>query len=173
MNPTLKTLLMVISLLSARAALALPTDAEQDLFMEAESLEADELKGTLKYSGDVKMSQGSMRILADTVIIHGDGDQATKVIAIGRPALFQQTPNVGAEPVKARAAELEYTVSSKSLSLQGDAEIEQEGQSLSGSYIEYDVQNSVVKAGSEPAEGNEKKRVRMVISPKLLESESK
>lgn len=173
MNLILKITLTLFSLLLAKGVFALPTDAEQDLFMEAASLEADEIKGTLTYSGDVMMSQGSMKILADTVIIYGNADRATKVIAVGRPAQFQQTPKVGEEPVKARAAELEYTVSSKSLSLQGDAQIEQEGQSLSGSFIEYDVQHSVVKAGSQQTEEDKKKRVRMVISPKLLESESK
>lgn len=161
-----------IVLAASTSCWALPNDSEQDLLLESQTLEYNEPLGTITYSGDVLMQQGSMKILADKVIIHGNIDRATKVTAIGKPAHFQQTPQVGEEPVQAQANELEYTVSSKSLLLQGDALLEQEGTSLSGNRIEYDVQHSVVKAGSVQGGSSEKKRVKMVIPPRLLESGS-
>lgn len=118
------------------------------------------------------MQQGSMSIKADKIIIHGNIDHADKVIAIGKPAQFQQTPEIGAEPVQARATELEYEVNSKSLLLKGDAFLNQEGTSLSGNRIEYDVQHSIVKAGSTTESNDKEKRVKMIIPPKLLESGS-
>lgn len=154
---------------SSSFVFALPDDAEQDLLLESESLEYNEGKGTITYSGSVVMQQGSMLIKANRVVIHGNINQATKVTANGEPAHFEQTPEIDAIPVTAQANRLEYKVSDKSLLLQGDASLHQEGTSLSGNLIEYDVKNSVVRAKSNDQHSNEKQRVRMIIPPKVLE----
>ncbi|WP_096085254.1 lipopolysaccharide transport periplasmic protein LptA [Agaribacterium haliotis] len=151
--------------------LALPDDAEQDLQLEAETLVYDETQGTLTYEGSVFMQQGSMKIEADKVVIYGNMDSAQRLTADGQPARFQQTPTLGTPPVIARADELDYDVQTKSLLLQGNAHLTQEGSSLSGNRIEYDVINSVVKAGSLREGSSDKKRVKMVIPPKVLKTD--
>lgn len=162
------SLLILFSALSN----ALPDDAAQDLLLESESLEYDQIAGTITYSGNVIMQQGSMRITADKVIIQGNSTQANQVNAHGSPALFQQTPSIGAEPVKAQANELVYQVEDKSLLLQGNAYLNQEGSSLSGNRIEYDVTKAIVKASSDTSKGKTEQRVRMVIPPKALDSKA-
>jgi len=158
-------------LLISAHSFALPTDSEQDLFLEAETLEYNEQAGTITYSGSVSMKQGSMLILADKVVIYGNIERATRVTAHGKPAKFQQTPEPGAEPVVARADSLEYQVSDKSLLLEGEALLEQEGSSLSSNRIEYDVQRAVVIAGAPDTNTQSEKRVRMVIPPKVLQAD--
>jgi lipopolysaccharide export system protein LptA len=162
-------ILLLLTLYASKLC-ALPSDAEQDLFLEAETLEYDEKAGTIVYSGNVKMSQGSMLIEADKLVIYGNAERATKVTAIGKPALFEQTPEIGASPVKARANELIYKVGDKWLLLQGEAFLDQDGTSLSSSRIEYDVNKALVKASSGKNQ-NKQNRVRMVIPPKALEAE--
>ncbi len=157
--------------LTTHLAQALPSDAEQNLFLESETLEYDESAGTITYSGSVLMKQGSMKIEADKVIIYGNIERATKVTANGKPAKFQQVPEVGAVPVTAIATELEYKVSNKSLLLKGDAVLEQEGTSLSSNRIEYDVLRAVVTAGTPNNIPQNEKRVRMVIPPKVLQAD--
>lgn len=162
----------VISLVFfSTGAIALPSDAEQDLFLESETLEYDEKAGTITYSGSVLMKQGSMRIEADKVVIYGNIERATKVTADGKPAKFQQTPEVGAMPVTAAADQLEYKVSNKSLLLKGNAMLEQEGSSLNSNRIEYDVKRAVVTAGTPTKTDQQEKRVRMVIPPKVLQAD--
>jgi len=163
-------ILLALCCVPATSLQALPSDAEQDLFLEAETLEYDEKAGTIVYSGKVKMSQGSMLIEADQVVIYGDAERATKVTATGKPALFKQTPKAGESPVKARATKLVYQVGDKSLLLQGQASLDQDGTSLSSERIEYDVNKALVKAsrGNTQAEDD---RVRMVIPPKALEAD--
>lgn len=170
-SPALLALLSLLPLTSP--TLALPTDSEQDLFLESETLEYDENSGTITYSGSVLMKQGSMKIQADKVVIYGNIERATKVTANGKPATFQQTPEVGAVPVTAVANELEYTVSDKSLLLKGNAILEQEGSSLSSNRIEYDVTRAVVTAGTPKTIPDNEKRVRMVIPPKVLQADPK
>ncbi len=169
MIPSIRDILALLSLSFASLAVcALPTDAEQDLLLESEQLEYDQNAGTITYSGSVTMDQGSMKIRADRVIIHGDMEAAEKVNAYGKPAHFQQTPEIGMEPVTAQANELVYRVKDKSLLLQGDAYLNQEGGSLSGNRIEYDVTKAIVRATSDPTK-SENGRVRMVIPPKVLD----
>lgn len=162
--------IIILLSLNASSLRALPTDAEQDLFLEAETLEFDEQAGTIVYSGNVKMSQGSMLIEADRLVIYGNAEKATKVTAQGKPALFQQTPEPGSSPVKAKANQLVYKVGDKWLLLEGEAFLDQDGTSLSSNRIEYDVNKALVKASSSKDQKDDD-RVRMVIPPKVLEAQ--
>lgn len=171
-------LLLICSLPSALIApqlAALPDDAEQELYIEAETFKADGNAGTMTYSGSVIMRQGSMSIRADELVIQGEVERESvqrvkTVIARGKPAQFQQTPSAGSAPVTAKALQLEYQISDKWLLLQGKASLDQEGLSLSGNRIEYDVKKSLVKANKATGTTSTNERVRVVFPPKVLES---
>jgi len=165
--------LFVLALALSSAVHPLSSDSEQKLVFDAEEWEFNETLGVTTYIGSVQMQQGSMKINADKIMIYGKLDRATKVIAIGSPAHFQQTPDETAQPVTARANRLEYEVGDKTLVLLGDAELNQEEMQLSGNKIEYDVKKAVVKAGSKVDGSEIKRRVHMVIPPKVLQSDDK
>jgi lipopolysaccharide export system protein LptA len=168
-----RLLLTAISLLlSYDSCFALPDDTEQLLTIDASEVEFDSNQGTTTYSGTVLMTQGSMKIKAEKLVIHGKIDRMTKVVATGVPAHFQQTPEVKSKPVTAEAKRLEYSVDLQTLTLIGNAELDQEGTSLSGNKIEYDVKKAIVKAGSKK-DNKDKTRVRMVIDPKALKPGNK
>jgi len=134
--------------------------------------ERDEIKGTFTYSGAVIMERGSMKITADQVVIHSKEDKITRVVATGVPARYTQIPRKDQEPVNASANKIDYKIAKNMLVLIENASLEQEGTSLSGSKIQYDVKKSIVKAGG-GGKKSEKERVKMVIPPKSLsESES-
>lgn len=154
----------------AHYAHSLPSDSDQELTLEAVSAEFDEARGMTTYSGQVVMQQGSMIIRADKLVIFGKLDSASKVIATGKPAKFQQTAKVDAQPVKASANKLEYEVNKETLVLVGNAALDQEGSSLKSNQIEYDVKKALVKAGSKPNDTSGDGRVRMVIPPKVLKA---
>lgn len=147
------------------AASALQSDRSQAITIDADSAERDEQAGTTTYSGKVEMAQGSMRIQADKIIIYSSKDKVSKIVASGKPAKYEQKPNEKDGKVIASANILEYRIDEESLRLIEQASLNQEGTSLSGSSIEYDVRKSVVKAGSNQTK---KQRVRMVIPPKAI-----
>lgn len=149
-------------------AIALQSDRSQPITIDADSAERDEIAGTTTYSGKVEMAQGSMRINADEIVIYNTKDKVTKIIAKGKPAAYQQQPSDKAGKVVAKANILEYRIDQETLRLLEGASLQQEGTSLSGTTIEYDVRKSVVKADSNNKESG---RVRMVIPPKALRSE--
>lgn len=148
-------------------ALSLQSDRNQPITIDANTAERDELAGTTTYAGNVEMAQGSMRINADKIVIYNTKDKVTKIIARGKPAAYQQKPNATEGKVIARANVLEYQIDKETLRLLEGASLQQEGTSLSGNTIEYDVRRSVVKAGSD---AKQNQRVRMVIPPKALQS---
>jgi lipopolysaccharide export system protein LptA len=168
MNLFNKVAIIATSLALCNLATALPSDRRQPITIDADSAERDELAGTTTYAGKVVMAQGSMRIHADQIVIFNTKDKVTKIVARGQPASYEQKPSEKASKVVAKANILEYRLDQETLRLLEDASLQQEGTSLSGSSIEYDVRKSVVKADSD---ANQSGRVRMVIPPKALRSE--
>lgn len=163
-----KALLAAALLALANAATALPSDREQPISYQADRAERDNLRGTTTLEGSVVMERGSIRIEADHVVIEDRNNKISLIIATGTPARYRQIPNEGDEPVVASANLLEYRLGEQSLHLIGKASLVQGGSSLSGNRIDYDVVQSVVKAGSD--ELNKSERVRMVIPAKALQS---
>jgi len=151
---------------------SLPDDRLQDLSIQADSAELDDQSGTTTYAGQVIVEQRRLKIRADKVVIFGSNDTYSKVVATGRPARLSQTPNPGDNPVTAQANRLEYRITDETLFLIDNAAFEQEGTSLSGNRIEYDVQKAVVKAGGQSTTTGEDRRVKMIIPPKALSTES-
>ncbi|SMF54145.1 lipopolysaccharide export system protein LptA [Alteromonadaceae bacterium Bs31] len=147
---------------------ALPDDRLQNLLIQADSAELDDLNGTTTYAGAVIVEQGSMKIRAEKVVIYGRNDSYSKVVAVGKPAYMSQIPKVGQQAVTAQANRLEYRITDETLFLIDNAAFKQEGTSLSGNRIEYDVRKAVVKAGGKSSAQGRDKRVKMVIPPKAL-----
>lgn len=168
LNKWLCVSLCAICLGSPMTGLALQSDRSQPITIDADTAERNELAGTTTYAGKVLMAQGSMRIEADKIVIYNRKDKVTKIIAKGKPATYQQKPSDKEGKVVASAYVLEYQIDKETLRLIDSASLKQEGTSLSGNTIEYDVRRSVVKAGSND---DQNERVRMVIPPKALRSE--
>ena len=114
---------------------------------------------------DVEIDQGSLHISADRVTIAMDGDQVTRIDAIGAPAKMHQKPSPEREPVYARATTIQYDVAREILTLIEKAAVTQEGSTVKGERIEYFVQEQRVKASSGSAESGAS-RVQMVIQPR-------
>ena len=153
-------LMMIVALLPG-AAHALPDDRNQPIELAADSVDIDEGRGVSVYRGDVDLRQGSIRLLADTVTVHQQGDEPKKVIAEGNPVRFTQEATNGT--VKARAKRAEYEVDSENLLLVGDAELTQGKDTMRSDRIVYDRERAVVKAG---AAASGKQRVRITIQPR-------
>lgn len=166
----------VVAVLAISQAFALPDDAEQRSEIVADQNVFDFKTRTTTFYGNVVFQQGSLKINADKLIYYGkfdtDNPSATdKIVATGKPARFQQTPRLDAEPVKAVANRLEYAVKAETLFLIDDASLDQDGSSLSGNRIEYDVKKAVVKATGKKDNKGEDGRVRMVIPPKIFQNQ--
>lgn len=147
---------------------ALPDDSKQRINIQADSasqVSAEQGEKT-EYFGDVQITQGSLKINGEHVVILSEireqKRQITSIVATGNPAMFEQQSSIDKAPVKAQANKLDYRLNSDTVILSVDACIEQDAATVSGERIEYNIAAEQIKASS----GNDaSSRVNMVLLP--------
>ena len=152
-------------LLLSPCAVGLSSDKDAPVELEADSADINQKTGTTIYQGRVKVTQGSMILTADKVVIDYKDNKAHKFTATGTPARFQQLPDNEETPIKGKGQTILYLIKSEELVLTGDAELHQGGDRFSSDKIVYDRVKAQLKAGS-AAQGSE--RVRVTIQPDKL-----
>lgn len=165
----------LLALVLSPEALALSTDRDQPINIEADRAEADNAKRITTYYGDVIITQGTLKITGNTVTIeYDDQDRLTKLVSEGTPARFRQLPDGKADVPKnyqlAQASRMEYYAREDLIVLLGDALYGQGGDQVAADRIVYDSVNSKMKADSRAAAGSEgeqpSSRVKIKIDPK-------
>lgn len=143
-------------------AQALPSDRNEPIRGEANSLVVDQKTGISTYAGNVKIQQGSLVISADKITVHTKTDSSVeKIIAVGAPARFQQQPEVDQSIITATADSITYVPDDERLSLINNASIEQDGQIMKAPKIDYDLVKEIMKAKQ-----SDGARVDIFIPPK-------
>ncbi len=168
--------LLVLGLLAPnRPVMALTSDADKPIEIEADYFELDDQKGETIYKGNVIMTQGSMRMTGDKLTAYYNEEQGLdKAFLDGNLATFRQRRDGSDEYTEAEARRLEYYPGTETLLLKTRAKVTQGKRMFSGDRIEVDIRNSVVKArGADTRARPGKKgagksggRVKIVIPPK-------
>ena len=149
-------LLTLISL----GAQAKDNDLLQEVKISAASQEADIKNNQIIFHGPVEVTQGSIKILANELRAFSKENNSGKIlIATGNPATYSQVMEDG-RPASASAKEIRYELSSRTLTLIGDATLEQEGSQVTGSQIRYNIEQQQLIA-----ESTGKDRVITIIQP--------
>lgn len=148
---------------------ALPEDRDKPIRIEADEALRDEKQGFTRYTGNVRMVQGSLRIEADQVTVYHDAKEAQRILATGTPAKLQQQPEIGEPPVKASADTIEYFKLEERVQLRQNASIKQDGSIVTGDSIDYLMNEQMVKAGSD--KNSESSRVKVIIPGGALNQE--
>lgn len=143
---------------------ALASDKEQPIYIEADRVNVDDKKGVSVYRGNVHIKQGSMRLKADSAVVHNNENGLNKVIVIGKPATFRQRPDNEPHEVHAEALRMEYFSSRDRLYLINNAKLTKGSNLFTGNRITYDTLNHVIKAHK--ADTNPKERVHITLEPK-------
>ncbi|MEH6565714.1 MAG: lipopolysaccharide transport periplasmic protein LptA [Halopseudomonas sp.] len=164
---------MTLALCPVTAVHALPSDSSQPIRIQANAATLDDKRNTAVYTGDVIITQGSMRLAGSRVTLTRDAQgQLNKMVTQGGPATYQQTQQANEPPVKARAQTIEYYAADERVVLIDDAFLEQSGNTFQGDYVSYDVRAQVVNAGrntstgASGAESNGNGRIEITIQPR-------
>ncbi len=155
---------LVLLWLASAPCVALMSDREQPLNIEADRAAVDDRQGLTVYEGAVVVTQGTIRITADKLKVYFDASHdMEKVVAEGAPARFRQRPDNSQEFIHASARRMEYQVAKNTLFLLDGAEVTQGGDRFSGNRIVYDTHLNRVQARK--AESG-KERVKITLTPK-------
>lgn len=148
---------------------ALPSDKEQPIHISANSAKLDRKQRTATYSGDVTLKQGSLEISADQITIHTNiDDRVEKMEARGQPARYQQQPAENQATITAQANSIRYTLVDEHLLLLENAFLEQQnGASISGNRIDYDIRKEIMKAAGK-RDAQQPQRIEIIIPPQSI-----
>ena len=134
----------------ARAALAVPEDAEQPIHISAISAQLDEKRGVAIYEGDVRLDQGSLKVQAETLTIEFKDEKVVRITAQGERASYEQKLQPDQSTVVADAKTIVYHTQEERIELIGDARLTQDENEFRGERIRYDVRAGKVEATAPP-----------------------
>ncbi|OOE40466.1 lipopolysaccharide transport periplasmic protein LptA [Salinivibrio sp. ML323] len=166
-RPLVKALAGAMLLLS-HYSLALSSDTEQPIHIQSESQHLDMATNTVTFTQNVVLTQGSIKILADKlIVIRPEGQEGDETIeAYGKPATFEQTMDDGKE-IHGEANKLRYEVGNEFLKMSTNAMLEQSGNQVEGNVITYEIDKQQLVAESDST-----KRVTTILQPSTKSSSS-
>ena len=169
-------LLLSFLLAGSNTAIALSSDSEQPIEIEANAAELDDEKGVTVYTGNVIVTQGSIKMTGDKMTVYYTEDkELDTVVMVGKPATYRQLPDDSDVYDEAEARRMEFYEAKNLIVLIDNAEVRQEGLRFSGERIEYDTLHSKIraqgktkteKAGTEQATEKDNGRVKIILKPR-------
>lgn len=162
---------MLASLLLLLASLnshALPADWQQEMVIQSDRAELDRKTGMVIYDGKVILTQGTLKIESDRLVLMFNGKHLQQAIADGNPAYYEQKVSNDKPVTRASATRIDYYAASREIAFSGNAELRQDANRFSGEQIRYNINTETVTARgdeSTPAAGTAKQRIRVVIQP--------
>ncbi len=161
-------LALLAACLPMRAMAANP-DANQPITLAADTVTVNNATGISIYQGHVVLTQGSLVIQGDRIMVKQDADNAFEHGTVwGNPAHFRQKRPGSDEYVKGYASRIEYNAQTGLAQLFGHAILTRGKDEVQGSYISYNSQTQFfqVIGGVTRGVGQTGGRVHAVIQPK-------
>lgn len=158
--------LLLAGLLVSLPGLALESDRRQPVDIRSNEVMIDEQQGFSEYTGNVVLTQGSLKVTGDRLRVYLQQDRLQRIVVEGQPATLVQTPAIDQPPVHAAAGRMEYDVAARTIRLDREAEVRQGPNRFRGEHLLYDIAAARVKARDE--EG----RVHITIQPPDAEADA-
>ncbi len=128
----------------AFACLAAPvaaekTDRDKPVNIESDRMNADDSKKTATFEGKVVLSQGTMTIRAERIVVRQDNDGFQYGTATGSLASFRQKRDGASEYIDAEAERIEYDSRADRVEFFNRARLRRGGgDDVCGNFISYD-----------------------------------
>lgn len=166
--PGVLTLSMVLFGPSAvRAELG---DSRKPVNLEADRVNIDDAKQVSVFEGNVKLTQGTLAIQADKIVIRQDDAGFQHGVAYGTPVVFKQKREGTNDFIEGYGERVEYDGKVGKIEFFTKARVKRGDDEVRGNYISYDTVNEsyqVIGAGKGTSTANNPPgRVRAVIQPK-------
>lgn len=157
---------IVIVLLASRltAAEALDSDKYEDMHIISNTATYDRDQSVIIYEGNVQANQGSSHLDGHKIVLYqmpNDKNKIEKIIAYGKPAHYNTLPNPHKARLYVEALTITYDPNKKTVLLEENALVNQDGNVFSGPHIWYDMANGVVHSLT----NSRNERTEMIIQP--------
>jgi lipopolysaccharide export system protein LptA len=168
MKPLFRFSLFLVGLAASLNALAESADRNQPIELEADTVTVNDAKKISTYSGNVILTQGSLVIHAEKLIVREDEQGFQHSTSTGNPSTFKQKREGKNEYMEGSAQRIEYDGRMDKVQLYTRASVKRGEDVVHGDYISYDANAEYAeviggpKSESNPGSG----RVKAIIQPK-------
>lgn len=155
--------------LACNAAHAEHADSDKPVHLEADQVNIDDSKQISTFEGKVRLSQGTLSISGDKVVVVQNQDGFKHGTATGHPASFRQKRDGLDEFVEGYGDRIEYDTQNETVDFYGQARMTRGQNEVRGEHITYNAKTEIfqVHSASGPeADSSGKNRVRAVIQPR-------
>jgi lipopolysaccharide export system protein LptA len=167
-----KLLLATFLLLCAPACFAERAERDEPMHLEADQVIMDDAQQISTFTGNVRLSQGTLLIRGDKIIVVQDKDGFKHATAYGNTAEFRQKREGLDEYVEGYGERIEYDTRTETLNFHEKARLKRDRDEVSGDHITYSAKTEIFQVNSSDANSKNgpPQRVRAVLQPKPKKS---
>ena len=153
--------------LAAMPAAAERADREKEIVIGADHSVGDDANKVITLTGNVVVTQGSMRITAAKMLLKEDAKGNKTYIASGAPVTFRQKRDKVDEWIEGTAERAEFDDRNDMLRLYNRARVKSNQNELTGDFISYDMKRELAEvSGAPPGQvAPPNSRVKVIIMP--------
>ena len=140
---------------------AYESDAKKPVFLESDSAKWDEESQKSTYRGNVIVTQGSMLLTGDLLIVTSKNDKINKMVITGEKATYKQKTRSG-KIINGEAKKIEHFVDQAKIIFLNKAVLTQSNNIVKSNKIIYKTDTENISAGDKKG----KSRVKMTLEPK-------
>ena len=160
----LRVLFLIVTMLAFPVSvIALESDRQQPLLVDADSTDGTLGDGKSTLRGHVEIRQGTLLVKAEQADVEKVEGRVREVLLTGNPVLLQQEiENQGL--VSATALTISYQVATGIVTLTGEADVDHPQYQVSGETLVYDMNKQHFQGSG----GDNKGRIRIQLEPEMI-----
>lgn len=168
---TSKLLLTAFMLLCTPLCLAERADRNKPIHLEADQVRIDDAQQISTFIGNVRLSQGTLLIRGDRIVVAQDKDGFKHGTVFGNTASFRQKREGLDEYVEGYGERIEYDTRAETVDFYVQARLKRGLDEVLGEHITYSAKTDIFQVnGSASTESSPAKRVHAVLQPKSQEA---
>jgi lipopolysaccharide export system protein LptA len=167
----MKRLVLVAVVLSSLPAWAEKADREKPTQVEANRMSADDARRMNLFEGNVVVTRGTIRVLADRLVVRQDAEGNQVSTATGEPVRFRQRqdakpPATQGEWMDGEARRIVIDDAKGTIELFENARVNRGGDEVAGDYIYVDQRSDFFQVSAGKGKSESEGRVRAILQPK-------
>ncbi|MFZ5503603.1 MAG: lipopolysaccharide transport periplasmic protein LptA [Pseudomonadota bacterium] len=164
----INTLTAIALALLAPLCFAEQADREQPVQLQADQVVVDDVKKTSTFTGSVQLSQGTLRILGDKIVVVQDPQGFKQITISGNSASFRQKRDGVNEYVEGSGGRIEYNTNNERIDLYSNARITRNQDEIRGEHITYSAKTGIFQADDNSKKSGKAapQRVQAILFPK-------
>jgi lipopolysaccharide export system protein LptA len=173
MNRSSRKIALCSLLLLVWSGIAFSENADRDkpIHLESDRVFVDDVKQTSVFEGMVELTQGTIRIQAEKIVLTQDKQGYKHCTATGKLANFRQKHEGTDEYMEGYGERIEYDTRAEIVDFYVQARVKREQDDVQGDHISYSTRTEVFQVSGDPNNSNDpnKGRAHAVIQPKSSE----